>query len=96
MIRDYKIDEDGDLIIQNGDFVFDEATQDNQRLLLLAEKGEWKHAAMAPVGLRTYLDDENPQSMLREIRRRFTQDGMKVKELSYDGRRLNFKAGYDG
>lgn len=92
--RDYILTEEGDLKIENGDFVFGDATRDNQRLLLLAEKGEWKHAPTSGVGLRSFLDDESPEDMLREIRRQFTRDGMKVKSLSYDGNQLKFDAPY--
>lgn len=91
---DYILTPEGDLKIQNGDFVIGDATTDNQRLLLMAEKGEWKHAPLAGVGLRSYIDDEKPEEMLREVRRQFTRDGMKVKQLEYVGGKLKFESPY--
>lgn len=94
-MRDFLLTDSGDLKIENGDFAAGDATQDNQRLLLLAEKGELKHAPLTGVGLRSYLNDDGTREMLREIRRQFVRDGMSVQSLNYVGGKLQFEATYD-
>jgi hypothetical protein len=94
-MRDYLLGDDGDLIIKDGDFVFDEPTLDNQRLLLLCEKGENKSAPLTGVGARSWQDDEGPQDFIREIRRQYTRDGMKVKRIEVVNGQLQIDASYE-
>lgn len=104
--RDIQLDDTGDFLIRDGSVVMGDATVSNQRLLLLIEKGELKQGAypapggktitpvVATVGVRTYLNEENPQEMLDEITRRFSRDGMKVKKLEYRNGSINVDAPY--
>ncbi len=94
MARDYVLNEQGDLKIENGDFVFGDATRDNERLMLLAEKGEWKHSPLSGVGIRSFLDDEHPTEFEREVRRQFGRDGAKVETLSYQNEELKLTTIY--
>lgn len=93
--QDYILNDAGDLKIQNGDFVFGNVTDQNQKLLLLAEPGELLHAPLRGVGLRSYQDDENPQQMVRNIRKEFVQDGMKVKSIEITKGNLEIDAEYE-
>lgn len=80
-MTDLLLDEDGDVLIENGDFVFGEATTQNQELILVAHKGEFKESPELGVGISNALLQENLQEVLNSIRRNFEYDGMKVKQL---------------
>lgn len=94
-MRDLLLDDTGDLKIVNGSVAIGDAKRDNERLLLLIEKGELRSAPLRTVGLRSYLDDENPDAMMREIRRQFERDGMKVRRLDYSNGKLSMNTAYD-
>ncbi|MBB4117869.1 hypothetical protein GGR32_000141 [Mesonia hippocampi] len=81
MARDILIDDTGDLKIENGDFGTGNPTIQNQRLILISHKGEFKEAPELGVGISNELLNENPKKLLREIKRNFEYDGMKVKTL---------------
>ncbi len=78
---DFKEDENDDLFIENGDFVFEESTKAHQRDLILSEKTEWKENPTVGVGAINYLDDDNPLSILQAIALEFTRDGMRVNSI---------------
>lgn len=91
---DFLLDETGDLAIENGDLVVGNAENQNKALLLKLPKGAIKEKPTATVGLSNYLEGENPGEMLREIRTRFSEDGMEVKELGVSGTKINIDADY--
>lgn len=69
------------LTFRDGDFVIDESTQQHQRLLLVTHQGHWREKPSVGVGLYSYVNDENPEEMLRAIRQQFSRDGMRIREL---------------
>jgi hypothetical protein len=91
---DYLNDENDDLMISGGDFVRGESNRQQQRKLLLAEPGEYKQAPTATVGLAGYLNDDDPSELLRDIRLKFSADGMKVQQLGFVGSELKVIADY--
>jgi hypothetical protein len=93
---DYLMDENDDLRITGGDFTKGYSNKQHQRSLLLAEKGDYKQAPIATVGLASYLNDDSPAEMMREIRLRFSDDGMTVQQLGYEGAKLKIAADYGG
>lgn len=95
MISDYLLDEDGDLKIENGDFVFGDATLDNQRLLLQADFGELRMTPLRCVAIRQFQDDEAPRDMLRQINKEFVNDGMTVQKVEIIKGELNIEASYE-
>lgn len=80
-VFDMILDEAGDLQIKNGDLVIGESTDQHQRLLLLATKGEFKQSPLTGVGLINFLNDENPGNLKTEIRKQITSDGQLIKSL---------------
>jgi len=72
---------DGGLIWENGDISWGEASQQHQRDILLARKGEYRLAPSATVGIADFLQDDNPDEMNRDIRRRFAQDGLTISSM---------------
>jgi len=81
-IQDILLDENFDVIAENGDFKMGDATLQNQQLLLLTGKGEWKQSPVVGIGLAEYLLDDAPVDELhQEIQKQFSLDGMKVKKI---------------
>lgn len=70
--------EDLDLKVVNGRLSIGDITYQNQKILILGDKGEFKDAPMRGVGAQRYLEDSSPDALAREIRTEFTIDGMKV------------------
>ena len=83
-----------DLLIENGDLALSDSTQQNQQILLLADKGILREHPTAGVGIESFLKDDNGDEMLREIRIQFTKDGMKVRRLGLEGSKLAVDASY--
>lgn len=87
---------DYDLETGNGDFLLGDPTYQNQELLLLSQKGEWKENPTIGVGISNYLLDEGKADLLRDIRIEFNRDGMKVEKISMDAKgKLLIAASYD-
>lgn len=95
MPKDIMLDENMDLRIVNGDFVVAESSYQQQKILLLADKNEFKENPTTGVGIETYLDDEEPADMHREIRLQFAKDGMDVKSIKTIEGKLNIDAVYN-
>ena len=81
MPKDILLDDTLDLQIVNGDFVIGESTEQNQKMLILADKAEFKEYPMRGVGVLRYLEEETPDNLAREIRQEFTIDGMTVNKI---------------
>lgn len=80
-MTDFLLDDTFDLLIIDGDLVVGESTAQHQKILLLADKGEFKDAPMRGVGARRYLEDNTPDNLAREIRQEFSADGMTVNKI---------------
>lgn len=80
-MTDILLDDTGDFLIENGDFVLGDATAQNQELILVAHKGEFKESPEIGVGISNALLSENLQDIINSIRRNFEYDGMKVNKL---------------
>jgi hypothetical protein len=81
-VTDILLDSDFDVTLKDGDFAVGDATYQHQAILLQAGAGEIKQYPTAGVGVEGYLLDENPATLLREIRSQFTKDGMQVSKVS--------------
>lgn len=54
--KDILLDDDHDLLIENGDFKIGFAEDQNISLILLSEKGSWRQSPLTGVGLAKYLN----------------------------------------
>ena len=70
------------LIVQG--FVVGDITNQNQELILLAEKGEIKSAPTKGVGIMSFVGDEVPDNLFRVIRTELTAEGMRVNRVGFD------------
>lgn len=95
MPYDILLDENDDLLIENGDFVIGESTLQHQRLLLLCNKGEFKENPTRCIGLNRYLESNDAQALAREIDVDFSKDGMKVSKIVIDIPTIEIEASYE-
>jgi hypothetical protein len=72
------------LQLQNGSLVIGDTTYQNQKLLLLAEKGEFKFRPMRGVGAKRFIETSKGDELAREIRTEFITDGMTVNSIKID------------
>lgn len=84
----------GDLAFANGTIKTGDSDEQNQRLLLVCEKGSIKEFPDSCVGAVTYLDSEDDEGFLREIREQFTQDGMTVNKIVLEDNKVKVDANY--
>jgi PhoPQ-activated pathogenicity-related protein len=71
----------GSLKVVNGSLAIGETTAQNQRLLIFANKGEYKSKPMRGVGASVYLESDDTEGLARAIRTEFIADGMKVNTI---------------
>lgn len=83
-MNDFKLDETGDLLIVNGDFVISDATIQHQEHIIISQKGEYKQYPEVGVGIANVINDENPESILTQVRRNFEYDGMTINKLEFN------------
>ncbi|MFV0331435.1 MAG: hypothetical protein ACK5KL_16705 [Dysgonomonas sp.] len=76
--------------------VIGDVTGQNQDTILLAEKGEIKNSPLLGVGIASYLDDESPSELLREVRINLRIDGQKIRSCGFDDNgKLIIQGGYE-
>ena len=85
MIRDIQHAEAGDIDLQSGDLLYTESTGQHQKDILLASVGDYKQAPAVGVGVIGFLNDNRPDDLLRQVRKQFQGDGMKVGKVAYNG-----------
>jgi DNA-binding response OmpR family regulator len=94
-MNDYLIDyETRRMQVRNGDFVVGDATKQHQRSLIMNHKGEYKQHLTTGAGAADYLDDENPDELIRELRRQLVQDGQTVNDIVITATGLGVDASY--
>jgi len=81
MPNDILLNEKFEPILTNGDFTIGESTYQHQKLLLFADKGEFKAYPASGVGSRRFLENFRSDDFAREIRLEFMADGMTVNTL---------------
>lgn len=84
-------DESG-LIIS--DLEIGDTTYQNQKLLLLCNKGEVKEFPTSGVGVQNYLEDNSAEELAREIRKEFSDDDMVISKIIINIPSLEIEAEY--
>lgn len=83
-------------VIKEGDFVAGESTRQHQKLLLIAEKGEWRESPLTGIGLRTELMNETTGiELLTTIKKEFEKDGMSVLQIKSKEGNITAEAIYE-
>lgn len=78
IFQDYLLDEDGDLLIQNGDFVVGPSDDQHIADILQSFQGEWKQFPLLGVGLLTFLKSQTPNDAINTIKQQLQNDGYVV------------------
>ncbi|WP_281683420.1 oxidase [Zunongwangia profunda] len=83
-MKDILLDQDGDLIIENGDFKIGYSDNQHQEHILKAEKGEYKEFPEVGVGISQMLSDDRYDEMMIEMKKQLQYDGMKIKTIRFE------------
>lgn len=75
--------DNGDVIIQNGDFLVDESSQQEGENILLANPGQILLNPLLGVGIGNYLKSTSSLKMLKSIRENMKIDNLNVTDLNY-------------
>ncbi len=78
----------------NGRLQVGRVDEQNQYLLLKLAKGSIKRLPTRCVGVDSYVEHEDMSGMLREIKKEFTADGMKLASVKFVGENLEIDATY--
>jgi hypothetical protein len=85
---------DSNGLITSG-LTFGDITRQNQKIILLAEKGEIKEVPTMGVGIASFLDDDNPLDLLAEINENLCNDDQTIKTCVFNiTGKLIIDAGY--
>ncbi|AZI53909.1 oxidase [Epilithonimonas vandammei] len=94
-MKDILLNEDGSLMIKDGDFVAGENIIQQQAMLLATHQGEFKHSPEVGVGISDLLLGEELLEYRHKIRNQFAMDGLKINKLElYDIGNLKIDAEY--
>jgi hypothetical protein len=72
------LDEDRDIQVSNGAMVIGDIANQNIELLIISEKGEIREAPLRGVGIRRFVDDEDPAMLLQAIRNELATEKMSI------------------
>jgi hypothetical protein len=78
---DYLTDDNGDLIIENGDFKKGDATYQHMRDIIIAAPGHYRQFPLIGANIRMMQNGPMDGEMRRQIRLHLTSDGYKVGEI---------------
>lgn len=81
-MTDIVLDDQNDILIENGDFIIGDTDNQNQKLIVIANKGEFKEFPEVGVGIQNMLSDDDPTDVLIEIKRQLEYDGMQIDDVS--------------
>ena len=94
-MNDILVNDNGSIIIKNGDFAIGHSNQQHQKHLLQFTKGSLKEHITTGVGAAQFIESEDVAALLREIHVQFSGDGMTVQEIKIDDQgKLNILADY--
>jgi glucuronate isomerase len=92
---DILLNEDGDLLLdESGEPVVGDVTQQNQKLIISTNKGDWKVKPLVGVGAEDYINDEGNGGLMREIRLQLKQDGLTINSIGVLSNKIKVDARY--
>jgi len=94
-MNDILLNDDGSLLIRNGDFVVGESMNQQQAMLLIAHPGEFKMSPEIGIGISDLLLGEELLEYRHRIRNQYMLDGLKINRLElYEIGKLKIDAEY--
>ena len=97
-MNDFKLDNAGKLVIENGDLVVSDSTRQQQKDILFAGKGWFHFAPTLGADLQSQLNEtgsQNASRLLKLIRTELERDGMTIRSASISSQGLNLDAVYE-
>ena len=82
VFQDFLLDDEGDLLIQNGDFIVGSSDVQHVEDIINSFVGEWKQYPILGVGLLRYLNSENAQQASTNIKQQLQSDGYSLQSVS--------------
>lgn len=90
-VKDITIDNDFDLIIENGDFKVSESDMQHIQLICITGLGHWKQYPLQGVGIEQYIASSGQtEALKRAINIQLAADGYKVSDIVISGSNENF------
>ncbi len=81
---DIMTDDDGDILIKDGNLVFGDATRKHQQVIVLANEGDIKYDPLQGVGVEDWLLEDGDSDMLslqHKIQNKLERDGCQVQKI---------------
>ena len=76
--------------------VIGDITYQNQYSILMTHPGEYKESPKIGVGIDSFMDDDSPENLFREIRTQFAAEGMQVQKVGFsENGKLEIQAEYN-
>jgi len=84
-VKDFALDENGDLKIVNGDFSVEFSDEDHVEDILLSSLGHWKQFPLLGIEIEKQISTNNnqQQTFRRKIQQQLQSDGYKVGNISF-------------
>jgi hypothetical protein len=85
-VRDFALDEEGDLKIVNGDFSVEFSDEDHVEDILLSSLGHWKQFPLLGVEIEKQIStNQNQQQIIkRKIQQQLKSDGYRTGEINFN------------
>ena len=94
-MTDILLNDEGEIMIKDGDFVIGESLGQQQSMILVAHQGEFKNAPEVGVGIGDLLLGEELLEYRHKIRSQYALDGLKINQLDlYEIGKLKIEAEY--
>lgn len=91
---DIKHTPEGDIDLSLEDLSYTNSDEQHQKDILLSDKGYYKESPTTGVGMVNFMNDSDPENMLRTIRKEFAKDGMKINKIKIKEGNLQTDANY--
>jgi hypothetical protein len=95
-VKDITIDDDFDLIIEDGDFKVSESDIQHIQLICITDLGHWKQSPLLGVGIEKYIASSGQTDALkRAINIQLSSDGFRVNQVLVTGTNEDFQYSVD-
>jgi len=95
-VKDITLDDNFDLIIENGDFKVSDSDMQHIQLICITNLGHWKQFPLLGVGIEQYIASSGQTDALkRAINVQLAADGYKVNDILVQGTNENFTYSID-
>jgi len=93
-MKDFLLDDNGELRIENGDFVVGESDNQHQQDIIKCSKGEFREFPELGVGIEQSLGDDDFITTLIEVKKNLEYDGMKINNVTLNDGQITIDGQY--